>query len=103
MRKLKKKKILKHFYIFLKKEKLVNKFLKNFTHTNNFVWRESYETPHSLDLYLKDIIIKNHFNLIRNAFEWAESEEGFDFWEYMSNKWENKCRTIQNKIFLGNL
>ena len=48
-------------------------------------------------------------DLISTAFEWYETEEGFDYWDEVSEVWERLCRKIeeyneykaQEKLFRG--
>ena len=47
--------------------------------------------------------------LVRMAFDWSETEEGFDYWDEVSEVWERLCKKIeeyneykaQEKLFRG--
>ena len=54
---------------------------------------------------------KNRSNkdLVRMAFDWSKTEEGFDYWDEVSEVWERLCKKIeeyneykaQEKLFRG--
>ena len=50
-------------------------------------------------------------DLVSTAFEWYETEEGFDYWDEVSEVWERLCKKIeeyneykaQEKLFRGSV
>ena len=50
-------------------------------------------------------------DLVRMAFDWSKTEEGFDYWDEVSEVWERLCRKIeeyneykaQEKLFRGSV
>ena len=56
---------------------------------------------------------KNRSNkdLVRMAFDWSKTEEGFDYWDEVSEVWERLCKKIeeyneykaQEKLFRGSV
>ena len=97
MRKIINKCILKHFYRFLKRENIIEKYFINFTSLHNITWREIYEQEKAFDIYAKDRLDKECPSLIQYAFDWEESKEGYDFWHDMNNLWEKECSKITKK------
>lgn len=97
MGKLINKCVLKHFYRFLKKKNILDKYFINFTSLKNIAWREIYEQEKTFDIYAKDRLDKEFPNLIRYAFDWEKSEEGFIFWADMHDLWEKEYDRITTK------
>ena len=73
---------------FLKHENIIKEYFINFTSLYNIEWRESHEQEKAFDMYAKDRLSKLNTQLIRYAFDWEASKEGFGFWEKMNNLWE---------------
>ena len=97
MGKLIKKCVLKHFYIFLKHANIIEDYFNNFTSLHNIAWREFYEQEKAFDSYVNDRLSKSKPQLIQFAFDWEESEEGYDFWKDMNNLWEMEYNKIKKK------
>ena len=85
---IKKKYILKLFHNFLKKENVLDKFVYNFSKEESIPWRETYEQEASFDLFFQDRMNQKYPSLIRFAFDWTNTKEGFIFWDDLSHKWE---------------
>jgi hypothetical protein len=97
MGKLINKYVLKHFYRFLKHNNIIEDYFINFTSLHNITWRESYGQEKAFDIYAKDRLSQSKPQLIQFAFDWEESEEGFDFWEDMNKLWEKEYDRITKK------
>lgn len=73
-----------HIFInWLSKRNLLKSFIRN--------WEEFNSKKFTLKLYLRSCP-KNPKYWIDYAFSWAESYEGFDFWEQCHYDWKDFCQ-----------
>ena len=75
-----KKDDVKLFLRFLKEKKIYNK------------WRHNVIAKHSLyfNLYSRD-----PFNVLLSSFYWVDTEEGWNFWDEINDKW---CKTYKKVL-----
>ena len=97
MEKIRNKYTLKEFHKFLKIENILEKYIKHFTKSQSIVWRNGYEQKTTFEEYFKERMEKKTPSLIRFAFEWEDTEDGYGFWEDMNYKWEQKFQEIRKR------
>lgn len=84
------KTILSVFIRFLKKEKCLDKYMKNLNSNNGYNLREwYYKTDDICNFINLDLNFYNGYNLLNRAFKWDESDEGHYFWYDLNSKWKN--------------
>ena len=83
--------ILPFFIRFLKKEHLLERYMKNLNSDNGYNLRMWYYENSDVYYFLfKDIYVNKGYNLLNRAFRWNETEEGQDFWRDLNYKWRKK-------------
>lgn len=80
----------KCFIEFLKENKVLSKFIKNFKKQKN--WRIIKDRPISSVDYFKTMH-EDHF--ITHAFLWRNTMEGYCFWSDLSEAWLAKLRALK--------
>lgn len=102
------KRALQLFIRFLKEEKIIGVFNRNFSKFLKQHDMEKYvKYNNAYSSYLLDIAHRNcyledeniHHLFLDNAMTWAETEKGFDFWQNVNRKWKiyfsNNLRLIK--------
>ena len=102
------KRALQLFIRFLKEEKIIGVFNRNFSKFLKQHDMEKYvKYNNAYSSYLLDIADRNyyledeniHHLFLDNAMTWAETEKGFDFWQNVNRKWKiyfsNNLRLIK--------
>ena len=78
---------IKIFIRFLKKHKAYNQFFANCFSDNGWRTRNRYPTKNTVTNFLN-----NEFNkgsqIITKSFVWDETEEGWEYWLEICNKWD---------------
>jgi hypothetical protein len=73
------------FYDFLVDNDILDKWINNFekdvSWRKDVIWRNKKEIHDFLN---------NNINYIDHAFNWSDTEEGYDFWIKIYNKWINE-------------
>lgn len=94
--------ILKSFIVYLKNNKIYDTFFHEISTDKSWFFRKksirySSYTPHE---FIQSIIENNDIRLVFvNAFEWGNSDKGYDFWYDIHNKWYQIVKDIDiNKI-----
>ena len=98
MKIIKKNFILKRFYKFLKEENILEKYISNFTHIDSVEWRIERHEYETFALYFNERFDRRFPGLILFSFNWECSNEGYDFWSDIDEKWETEFKKIK-KIF----
>ena len=81
---------------FLKKHKAYHKFMRNALSSNGIGYRILYCEGRTLNEHIQhNLKYNNGNNIIDNAFQWDETEEGSDYWYDLWTRWD---RIIQHKI-----
>ena len=83
-----------HFTFFLKKEKCYTKYLKNIMTSQAIRTRLSWNHPADIVDFFK-IYKNNPKRWILSTFDWSETLEGHNYWDYIHEKWEKFL--FQNK------
>ena len=105
------KRALQLFIRFLKEEKIIGVFNRNFSKFLKQHDMEKYvKYNNAYSSYLLDIADRNyyledeniHHLFLDNAMTWAETEKGFDFWQRINVKWRtyffNNFELIKKEI-----
>ena len=91
------KRALQLFIRFLKEEKIIGLFNRDFSkYLKNHYFFEYIKFNNSYNSYLLDIAKRNcyledeniHRLFLDYAMTWAETEKGFDFWQNVNRKWK---------------
>lgn len=85
--KAKNKLYLKEFIRFLKFNNLIEKYLNNVDCEKAYQFRKSYQFQVSTIDFIIDVLKTYPKHLIINAFDWANTDDGYDFWEHVSIMW----------------
>ena len=99
---------LQLFIRFLKEEKIIGVFNKNFSkYLKQYDMEKYVKYNNAYNSYMLDIAHRNYYIEDKNthslfldyAMTWAETEEGFDFWQNVNRKWKeyfsNNLRLIK--------
>ena len=102
------KRALQLFIRFLKEEKIIGVFNRNFSMYLKKVNKARYvKYNNAYNSYMLDIAHRNYYIEDKNihhlfldyAMTWAETEKGFDFWQNVNIKWKeyfsNNLRLIK--------
>ena len=91
------KRALQLFIRFLKEEKILRVFNKNFSkYLKKYDMERYVKYNNAYNSYLLDIAHKNYYLEDENihclfldyAMTWVETEKGFDFWQKVNTKWK---------------
>ena len=91
------KRALQLFIRFLKEEKILRVFNKNFSkYLKKYDMERYVKYNNAYNSYLLDIAHKNYYLEDENihclfldyAMTWLETEKGFDFWQKVNTKWK---------------
>lgn len=90
-------KVTKQLYRFLKENKIFVEFLKEFRKQscirNEWIQQNSHNFNGAPDYYSLDDFCTKAIKksiIINYSFDWAETKEGFEFWESLSYDWERE-------------
>lgn len=105
------KRALQLFIRFLKEEKIIGVFNKNFSmYLKQYDKAQYVKYNNAYSSYVFDAAYRNYYiedeNIYRlfldYAMAWAETEKGFDFWQNVNRKWKiyfsNNFRLIKLEI-----
>ena len=92
--------ILPFFIRFLKKEHLLERYMKNLNSDNGYNLRMWYYENSDVSYFLlKDIYVNNGYNLLNRAFKWDGTEEGYAFWQDLNDKWKKKLYICLHNLY----
>ena len=104
------KRALQLFIRFLKEEKIIGVFNKNFSkYLKQYDMEKYVKYNNAYSSYLLDITHRNYYLEDENihclfldyAMTWDETEKGFDFWQNVNRKWKeyffNNFRLIKKE------
>jgi hypothetical protein len=87
--------ILKIFIYFLKKENSLGKYIANVNSKNGSEMRIWYHNTDDILNFLQIGLHKyNGLHLINFAFKWSDTDEGDNFWQKLSSKWEKISKSL---------
>ena len=102
---------LQLFIRFLKEEKIIGVFNRNFSMYLKKINKARYvKYNNAYNSYMLDIAHRNYYIEDKNthslfldyAMTWAETEKGFDFWQNVNRKWRtyffNNLKLIKKEI-----
>ena len=105
------KRALQLFIRFLKEEKIIGVFNKNFSmYLKQYNMEKYVKYNNAYNSYILDIAHRNYYIEDENihrlfldyAMTWAETEKGFEFWQRINVKWKiyfsNNLRLIKLEI-----
>ena len=97
MKKSIKNQIKAEFFEFLRENDCASKFCVNFYHENGKKFRNIFygNKTKNIEKYLNEALPRNW---IYDAFNWNETQENYDYWEYIKTKWSKQLEAIEYNI-----
>ena len=97
MKKSIKNQIKAEFFEFLRENDCASKFCVNFYHENGKKFRNFFygNKTKNIEKYLNEALPRSW---IYYAFKWNETQENYDYWEYIKTKWRIRLEAIEYNI-----